>query len=229
MERRTWGDRWKAFRASIWGLMLVVIIIGGIYSGLFTATEAAAVSVVYAAFVCIIVYRQLSLAGLWKVCIDSALASARVLILVGAASLFSWLLTVTGATSAIVAPLATLTDSPVLVLLFANAALLLAGMFVDVFSNLLILIPILLGPVTAAGIGGVHFGIVATVNSDIGNITPPFGLNLFVASGAFDKPYMSVVRAVLPWLGLSLLALAIVSYVPEISLWLPKQLYLGIR
>jgi len=228
-RRATLPEMWTAAREVAWGLGMPIIILGGIYGGVFTATEAAAVSVVYAAFVCMVVYRQLDLAGLWKVCIDSALASARVLILVGAASLFSWLLTVTGATSAIVAPLATLTDSPVLVLLFANAALLLAGMFVDVFSNLLILIPILLGPVTAAGIGGVHFGIVATVNSDMGNITPPFGLNLFVASGAFDKPYMTVVRAVLPWLGLSLLALAIVTYVPEISLWLPKQLYPGIR
>src|SRR5207253_1606694 len=113
------------------------------------------------------------------------------------------------------APLAALKDSPVLLLLFANSALLIAGMFVDVFSNLLILIPILLGPVTAAGVGGVHFGIIATVNSDIGNITPPFGLNLFVSSGAFDKPYLAVVRAVLPWLGLSLLAPAIVTHVPE--------------
>jgi len=228
-RRATLGEIWTAAREVLWGLGMPVIILGGIYGGIFTATEAAAVSVIYAAFVCMVIYRQLDFAGLWKVCIDSALASARVLILVGAASLFSWLLTVTGATQAIVAPLAAFKDSPTMILLFANVALLIAGMFVDVFSNLLILIPILLGPVTAAGVGGVHFGIIATVNSDIGNITPPFGLNLFVASGAFDKPYMTVVRAVLPWLGLSLLALAIVTYIPEISLWLPKQLYPGIR
>jgi C4-dicarboxylate transporter, DctM subunit len=228
-KRATLPEIWKAARDVLWGIGMPVIILGGIYGGVFTATEAAAVSVVYAAFVCMVIYRQLDLRGLWQVCIDSALASARVLILVGAASLFSWLLTVTGATQTIVAPLAALKDNPVLLLLFANVALLIAGMFVDVFSNLLILIPILLGPMTAAGVGGVHLGIIATVNSDIGNITPPFGLNLFVSSGAFDKPYLTVVRAVLPWLGLSLLALAIVTYVPEISLWLPKQLYPGIR
>src|SRR5258706_1814292 len=194
--RATLPEIRRAAREVLWGIGMPVIILGGIYGGVFTATEAAAVSVVYAAFVCMVIYRQLDLAGLWQVCIDSALASARVLILVGAASLFSWLLTVTGTTQAIVAPLAGLKDSPVLLLLFANVTLLIAGMFVDVFSNLLILIPILLGPVTAAGVGGVHFGIIATVNSDIGNITPPFGLNLFVSSGAFDKPYLTHVRGV---------------------------------
>jgi C4-dicarboxylate transporter, DctM subunit len=100
-------------------------------------------------------------------------------------------------------------------------------MFIDVFSNILILVPIIIGTVAAAGINSTHFGIVMVVNVDIGNITPPFGLNLFVASGAFDRPYVSVVRAVLPWLGLALIALAIITYVPEISLWLPRQLYRG--
>jgi C4-dicarboxylate transporter, DctM subunit len=187
------------------------------------------VSVVYAAFVCMLVYRQLDLRGLWEVCLDSALASARILIMVGAASLFSWLLTVTGITTAIAAPFAELRQSPAMVLLAANVLFLVTGMFIDVFSNILILVPILIGTVSAAGIGPVHFGIVATVNSDIGNITPPFGLNLFVASGTFDKPYVTVVRAVLPWLGLALASLAIITYVPELSLWLPKQMYPGVR
>jgi C4-dicarboxylate transporter DctM subunit len=102
-------------------------------------------------------------------------------------------------------------------------------MFIDVFSNILILVPILIGTFTAAGIGPVHFGIVTSVNTDIGNITPPFGLNLFVASGTFDRPYIAVVRAVLPWLALALVSLAIITYFPELSLWLPKQMYPGVR
>jgi C4-dicarboxylate transporter DctM subunit len=227
--RATLPELWQTTRAVAWGLGMPAIILGGIYGGVFTATEAAAVSVVYAAFVCMVVYRQLDLRGLWDVCLDSALASARILIMVGAASLFSWLLTVTGITTAIAQPFAELRQSPGMVLLAANALYLIAGMFIDVFSNILILVPILLGTVTAAGIGPVHFGIVTTVNSDIGNITPPFGLNLFVASGTFEKPYVTVVRAVLPWLGLALLSLAIVTYVPEISLWLPRQMYPGVR
>ena len=228
-QRATLREIWQTMRDVVWGLGMPAIILGGIYGGVFTATEAAAVSVVYAALVCTVIYRQLDLKGLWEVCLDSALASARILIMVAAASLFSWLLTVTGITTAIVEPVAQLKQSPAMILLAANALFLLAGMFIDVFSNILILVPILIGPVTAAGIGAVHFGVVTTVNVDIGNITPPFGLNLFVASGTFDKPYLAVVRAVLPWLGLALLSLAIITYVPELSLWLPKQLYPGVR
>jgi C4-dicarboxylate transporter DctM subunit len=220
---------WQTTRDVVWGLGMPAIILGGIYGGVFTATEAAAVSVVYAAFVCMVVYRQLDLKGLWEVCLDSALASARILIMVAAASLFSWLLTVTGITTAIAQPFAELKQSPDMVLLAANALFLVAGMFIDVFSNILILVPILIGTVTAAGIGPVHFGIVTSVNTDIGNITPPFGLNLFVASGTFDRPYIAVVRAVLPWLALALVSLAIITYFPELSLWLPKQMYPGVR
>lgn len=219
----------KRAREVVWGLGMPAIILGGIYGGVFTATEAAAVSVVYATFVCVVIYRQLAISELWEVCTESGLASARILIMVGAASLFSWMLTVSGTTHAIVEPFADLRSSPVQTLLFVNVLGLIAGMFVDVFSNLLILVPILLPMVTAAGISGTHFGIVMSVNVDIGNITPPFGLNLFVASGTFDKPYLSVVRAVLPWLALALLSLAIITYVPEISLWLPRQLYPELR
>lgn len=228
-QRATMQQIGTAAREVVWGLGMPGIILGGIYGGVFTATEAAAVSVVYAAVVCVFVYRQLNLAQLWEVCVDSGLASARILIMVGAASLFSWMLTVSGVTRAIVEPFADLRSSPEQTLLFINVLSLLAGMFVDVFSNLLILVPILLPMVTAAGISGTHFGIVMSVNVDIGNVTPPFGLNLFVASGTFDKPYLTVVRAVLPWLGLALLSLAIITYVPEISLWLPRQLYPELR
>jgi C4-dicarboxylate transporter DctM subunit len=225
----TFREFWHAARKAAWGLGMPVIILGGIYGGIFTATEAAAVSVIYAVFVCVFVYRQIDLRELWEVCIDSGLASARILIMVGAATLFSWMLTITGIASAVVEPVAGLRSSPEQTLLFVNVLALIAGMFVDVFSNILILVPILLPMVTAAGISGTHFGIVMSVNADIGNITPPFGLNLFVASGTFDKPYMTVVRAVLPWLALALLSLAVITYVPEISLWLPRQLYPDLR
>jgi C4-dicarboxylate transporter, DctM subunit len=228
-RRATLGELGAAAREVVWGLGMPAIILGGIYGGVFTATEAAAVSVVYAAVVCVLIYRQLSLTELWQVCVESGLASARILIMVGAASLFSWMLTVSGTTHAVVEPFADLRSSPQATLLFVNVLGLIVGMFVDVFSNLLILVPILLPMVTGAGISGTHFGIVISVNVDIGNITPPFGLNLFVASGTFNKPYLTVVRAVLPWLGLALLSLAIITYVPEISLWLPRQLYPELR
>lgn len=223
--RLGWRERLTTARQVAWGLGLPVIILGGIYGGVFTPTEAAAVSVVYAAVVCVAVYRELDLKGLWAVTLEAGVISARVLVMVGAASLLSWLLTVSGVTQDIAAPFAELRQSPWAVLLLANVLFLVAGMFVDVFSNILILVPILLGTVTAAGIHSVHFGIVTSVNVDIGNITPPFGLNLFVASGTFDKPYVTVVRAVLPFLAVALMCLAIVTYLPEISLWLPRRLY----
>ena len=204
------------------------IILGGIYGGVFTATEAAAVSVVYAAVVCVLIYRQLSLTELWEVCVDRARQRPHPYHGRGGEPVL-WMLTVSGTTHAVVEPFADLRSSPEQTLLFVNVLGLIAGMFVDVFSNLLILVPILLPMVTAAGISSTHFGIVMSVNVDIGNITPPFGLNLFVASGTFDKPYLTVVRAVLPWLALALVSLAIITYVPEISLWLPRQLYPELR
>jgi C4-dicarboxylate transporter DctM subunit len=228
-KRATLREVVTASREVFWAMGMPIVILGGIYGGVFTATEAAAVAVVYAAAVCVFVYRKLDLAGIWQVAIDSALVSARILIMVGAASLLSWLLTVNGTTQTITAPVAALKDSPTQVLMFSNVLMIVAGMFVDVFSNILILVPILLGPITAAGVGGVHYGIITTVNSDIGNITPPFGLNLFVASGAFDKSYLEVVRAVIPWLFLALISLTIVTYIPQVSMWLPQQLYPNIR
>jgi C4-dicarboxylate transporter DctM subunit len=218
-----------ATRKVLWGIGMPVIILGGLYGGVFTATEAATVSVAYAMFVTMVVYRQVNLRQLWKICEESGLATARILIMVGSASLFSYLLTVSGITVAVSEPLRELQDSPNLLLLTANIMLLIGGMFLDVFSNILIFVPLLLGVLSSAGIGAVHFGIVTSVNVDIGNITPPFGLNLFVASGSLNKPYMSVVRACLPWLGLALCSLLLITYIPEISLWLPRQMYPGVK
>jgi C4-dicarboxylate transporter DctM subunit len=227
--RASFKEILAAGRDALWGLGIPFIILGGIYSGVFTPTESAAVAVAYAMFVTRFVYRELSFADIWSISLDSATITARVLIMVSAATLFSWLLTVQGVTSAIVEPVIAMNPPPWAVLGFANLTMLVAGMFVDVFSNILILSPLLLRLMEPAGISELHFGIVATVNSDMGNITPPFGLNLFVASGAFKKSYVEVVRAIVPWLAIAIVSLMIITYVPEISLWLPKQLYPGIK
>ena len=223
--RATLRELKKALSEVFWGLGLPAIILGGIYGGVFTATEAAAVSVIYAACVSLFIYRELDLKGLWLVCVESAHMSGRILILVASASLFSWLLTITGTASDIASPMAGMRESPAVLLAFTNGLALVSGMFIDVFSNILILVPIILGTLTAAGVNGTHLGIIMTVNVDMGNVTPPFGLNLFVASGTFDVSYITVVRAVLPWLCLAILCLLIVTYFPPISMWLPKQLY----
>lgn len=219
----------QAGKEALWGLGIPFIILGGIYSGVFTPTESAAVAVAYAMFVTLFVYRELSFKEIWQIGLDSAMATARVLIMVAAATLFSWLLTVQGITAGIVEPVVAMKPPYWAVLAFANLSMLIAGMFVDVFSNILILTPLLLRLMGPVGVSELHFGIVATVNSDMGNITPPFGLNLFVASGAFRKSYLDVVRAVLPWLLIAIFNLLIITYVPDLSLWLPRQLYPAIR
>jgi C4-dicarboxylate transporter DctM subunit len=223
--RATLREIWLALKDVVWGLVLPAIILGGIYGGVFTATEAAAVSVVYAAFVCLFVYRELDIKGLWDVCVEAGLNSARILILVGAASLFSWLMTISGTATQVASPISGLSGSPAILLAFINGLSLVTGMFIDVFSNILILVPIILGATMAAGINPTHLGIIMTVNVDIGNVTPPFGLNLFVASGTFDKSYIEIVLATLPWLIIALSCLALITYVPEITMWLPKHLY----
>lgn len=227
--RATWAETKKAGKEALWGLGIPFIILGGIYSGVFTPTESAAVAVAFAMFVTRFIYKELSFKDIWQISLDSAMVTARVLIMVAAATLFSWLLTVQGITQQIVEPVVAMKPPYWAVLAFSNLSMLVAGMFVDVFSNILILCPLLLRLVTDAGISELHFGIVAAVNSDMGNITPPFGLNLFVASGTFRKSYLEVVRSVLPWLILAIISLMIITYVPEISLWLPKMLYPGIK
>ena len=227
--RATWKEIKTAGRDALWGLGIPVIILGGIYSGVFTPTESAAVAVAYAMFVTRFIYKELSFKDIWKVSLESATITARVLIMVAGATLFSWLLTVQGITASIVEPVIAMKPPYWAVLGFANLSMLVAGMFVDVFSNILILCPLLLRLMDPVGVSELHFGIVATVNSDIGNITPPFGLNLFVASGTFRKSYVEVVRAVLPWMLIAITSLMIITYIPEISLWLPKQLYPGIK
>lgn len=227
--RASWKEIKAAARDSLWGLGIPVIILGGIYSGVFTPTESAAVAVAYAMFVTRFIYRELTFKQIWKISLDSATITSRILIMVSAATLFSWLLTVQGITSSIVEPVIAMKPPYWAVLAFSNLAMLTAGCFVDVFSNILILCPLLLRLTESVGISELHFGIVAAVNSDMGNITPPFGLNLFIASGTFRQSYVDVVRAVLPWLAIAIVSLLIITYVPEISLWLPKRLYPGIQ
>lgn len=223
--RATFVEVWQAVKDVIWGLGLPGIILGGIYGGVFTATEAAAVSVVYASVVCLFIYRELDFKGFCAVAVEAGLNSARILILVAAASLFSWLITVSGTATQIASPLQEYSGSPTTLMTLINGLALFTGMFIDVFSNILILVPILLSVTTAAGVSPTHLGIIMTVNVDIGNVTPPFGLNLFVASGTFNRSYTQIVLAVLPWLLIAVVCLVLITIFPEISLWLPRQLY----
>lgn len=227
--RATLRETLDALKDALWGLGVPFIILGGIYTGVFTPTESATVAVAYAMIVTLFITRELTFKGFWEIALNTARVTARILIMVAAATLFSWLLTIQGITQMIAQPIIKLNPPPWAILLFSNILMLTAGMFIDVFSNILITYPLMFPLINHAGISELHYGVVTAVNSDMGNITPPFGLIIFITAGAFNKSYLEVVKAVMPWLVIAIISLTIITYVPDISLWLPKLLYQGIK
>jgi C4-dicarboxylate transporter DctM subunit len=224
MAKAPVADRIKAFRESFWGLMLIVVVMGGIYTGIFTPTEAAAMSAVYAFIVAVFVYRDLPLRRIPKVLLDSANMSAMLLYIITNAILFSFLLTSEQIPQAVAAWLVDSGLGALGFLLVVNILLLLAGNIMEPSSIILITAPILFPVAMALGIDPVHFGIIITVNMEIGMITPPVGLNLYVGSGIAKLGMTDMTKAVTPWLITMIVFLMIVTYWPSLSLWLPRTL-----
>lgn len=224
LPRASWRTRWKAFRESLWGLMLVVIIIGGIYSGAFTATEAAAMSAVYAFFVSVFVYKALPLRNVRKVLLTSANMSAMLLYIVTNAALFSFILTNENIPHALADWITAQGLGPVTFLMLANLMLLMAGNFMEPSSIILIMAPILYPAAVTLGINPVHLGILIDANMEVGLCHPPVGLNLYVASGISRLGITQLTKAVWPWLLTMLIFLVIVTYWPALSIWLPQRL-----
>ncbi|MEW6514399.1 MAG: TRAP transporter large permease subunit [Pseudomonadota bacterium] len=220
----SWRERWQAFRKAVWGLMLIVVVMGGIYSGLFTPTEAAAMSAVYAFFIAVFVYRDLTFKQVPKVLLDSANMASMLLFIIASAVLFSFILTSEQIPQDIAAWIVDMGLGSVGFLIVVNVLLLLAGNIMEPSSIILILAPILFPVAVALGIDPVHFGIIITVNMEIGMITPPVGLNLFVAGGVTRAGLTEMSIAVLPWLYAMLGYLIFITYVPEVSIWLPRTL-----
>ena len=224
MPKATWRQRWVAFRESLWGLMLVVIIIGGIYSGIFTATEAAAMSAVYAFFISLFVYKAIRLRDVKKVLLNSANMSAMLLYIITNAVLFSFILANEQIPQALADWILGKDLGVVQFLLMVNVLLLVAGNFMEPSSIILIMAPIIYPAAMVLGINPVHLGILIDVNMEVGLCHPPVGLNLYVASGISKLGITELTKAVLPWLLTMLLFLAIVTYWPELSLWLPRMM-----
>ena len=222
--RRSWLERWRALRASFWGLMLIVVVIGGIYSGMFTPTEAAAMSAVYAFVIAIFVYRDLPLRDVPKVLLNSANMSAMLLYIITNAVLFSFILSSEQIPQNIAQWLLESGIGPLGFLLAVNILLLLMGNFMEPSSIILITAPILFPIAMQLGIDPIHFGIMITVNMEIGMITPPVGLNLYVASGIGKVGLTEATRAVGPWLVTMLVFLLLITYWPPLTLWLPRVL-----
>ncbi|HET9715962.1 MAG TPA: TRAP transporter large permease subunit [Pseudolabrys sp.] len=224
MKRATWLDAMVAFRDSVWGLALIVIVLGGIYSGAFTPTEAAAVSAVYAFVVAVFVYRDMSLKDVPKVLLASANMSAMILYIITNAVLFSFLMTSEQIPQAMTAWITSSGIGWIEFLLVVNVLLLLAGNVMEPSSIVLITAPILFPIAVGLGINPVHLGILMTVNMEVGLCHPPVGLNLYVASGIARMGITELTIATWPWLVTMLIFLAMVTYIPEISLWLPRVL-----
>ena len=224
MKKASFGERWTAFRESVWGLLLIVVVMGGIYSGMFTPTEAAAMSAVYAFFVAVFVYKDLSMKDVARVLLNSANMSAMLLYIITNAVLFSFIMTNENIPQALADWMLGHGLGMIAFLLAVNIILLLAGNFMEPSSIVLIFAPILFPVAMKLGIDPVHFGILMVVNMEVGMCHPPVGLNLYVASGITKMGITELTIAVWPWL-LSMLAfLVVVTYVPIISTWLPRTL-----
>ena len=228
-KKATAKERWDAFKDAFWGFLMPVIILGGIYGGIFTPTEAAAVSVVYGLFVGMVIYREVKLKDLFDICVDSAKTTGGIMLIVASASLFSYVCTKFGIADAASALLGSIAHNQFTFLLIVNIIFLIAGCFIDANSAMYIFIPVMLPVCKALGYDVVAFGVMATVNLAIGQVTPPVGVNLFVASGIKIKKGMEVTlqeisKAVMPMLAACVAVLLVVTYIPVTSTALPRAL-----
>jgi C4-dicarboxylate transporter DctM subunit len=224
LAKATWAERAKAFRASVWGLLLIVIVMGGIYTGMFTPTEAAAMSAVYAFFVAVFIYKDLSLKDVPRVLLNSANMSAMLLYIITNAVLFSFIMTNENIPQSLADWMLGNGLGVITFLLACNIILLLAGNFMEPSSIVLIFAPIMFPVAMKLGIDPVHFGIIMVVNMEVGMCHPPVGLNLYVASGITKMGITELTVAVWPWLLSMLGFLVIVTYWPGLSLWFPRLL-----
>ncbi len=226
-EKASWGERWKSFRTAFWGFLMPVIILGGIYGGIFTPTEAAAVSVVYGLVVGLFIYREVKIKDLYELLVDSGKTTGGIMLIIGAATLFSYICTVHGISKAAQGLLLTVASNKYIFLIIINVIFLIAGCFVDANSAMYIFIPIMYPVAQQLGIDLVHFGVIATVNLAIGQVTPPVGVNLFVAIGVSEKlkdvkdktrvTIETISKAVWPMIIACVIALLIVTYIPFFS------------
>ncbi len=224
LPKASWGERWVAFRKSFWGLFLIVVVMGGIYSGIFTPTEAAAMSAVYAFIVAVFVYKDMGLKDVSRVLLSSANMSAMLLYIITNAALFSFIMTNENIPQAMADWMLGNGLGVISFLLAVNVILLLAGNFMEPSSIMLIFAPILFPIAMQLGIDPIHLGILMVVNMEGGMCHPPVGLNLYVASGITKMGITELTVAVWPWLLSMLGFLVLVTYWPNLSLWLPRTL-----
>ena len=224
MEPASAKERLKAFTNALWGLLIPVIILGGIYGGFFTPTEAAVVAVFYGLFVGFFVYKELNMKKLYAILVASSIQTAVVMFIVSAASVYAYIITTEQIASQISAAMLGLSSNPIIILLLVNLLLLIAGMFIDAISAYYIFIPILLPIMILFEVDPTVFGVFMTVNLAIGLFTPPVGLNLYVATGISNTTLGEISRGVIPFVVSSIIILLLITFVPWFSTFLPDLL-----
>ena len=220
-----WSVRLRKMREATWALMTILIVIGGIYGGIFTPTEAAAVAAVWAFFVSMFIYRDIRWKEIPRVFLDAAKTSAMIMFIIANAMLFAHFLTLENVPRMLTEWLISIHVGPLMFLLFVNILLFFAGDFMEPSAIIMIMVPLLLPVAIALGIDPIHFGIIVTINMELGMITPPIGLNLFVTSGITGVSLKDVIVYSLPWSMTILVGLLLVTYIPQIALWLPNMMY----
>ncbi|SET08097.1 C4-dicarboxylate transporter, DctM subunit [Natronincola peptidivorans] len=225
--KATTKEIFMAFKDAFWGILSPVIILGGIYGGFVTPTEAAGVAVVYGLFVGLFIYKEIKIKDLGELLVKASISSATVLFIIANASVFAWLLTTGRIATDMANALMGLTSSTIGILLIMNVIFIIAGCFIDAISAYYILVPILLPVIRTLGIDPVVFGVFMTVNLAIGLATPPVGINLYVACNISKLSLQEISKKVLPFIVASIIVLLMITFIPQLSLWLPN--FLGIR
>ncbi|GAB6281096.1 MAG: C4-dicarboxylate TRAP transporter large permease protein DctM [Thermovirga sp.] len=213
---------WHITKDALWSLGVPVIIVGGITGGVFTPTEAAGVSVVYALLICALIYKEMSWGDLYRAVLSSAVTIGQLMILLGTAALFGWILAISFFPQMLTTKMVDVISSKYIILFIVNIIFLISGMFIDGGAAIMILFPLIFLPLLKMGVDPVHLGVVLVTNLAVGMYTPPFGLNIFVARSVTQLPLTKIYKSVLPFILISMLALAIVTYVPSVALFFVK-------
>lgn len=224
IPKATGKERWVAFKDAFWGILTPFIILGGIYSGLFTPTEAAGVACVYGFFVGIFIYKEIKVKDIWKMTLEAAASSASVMFIIATATIFAWLLTTAHIASSASDALLNVSSNKYVLMMLINVILLIAGCFIDASSATYIFMPIMIPIAKEIGIDLVHFGVFVVVNFAIGLITPPVGLNIYVGASIGGVTVSELSRKMVPFIIASIVALLVIAYIPQLSLLLPDLL-----
>lgn len=224
-KMQSFQEQIKAFKDAFWALLIIVIVIGGIYGGIFTPTEAGAFSVMYAFFVSFFIYKDIKWSDLYRIILDSAQTSSMIFFIIANAMLFAHFLTDEQIPQQITQMIVEANISPLMFLLIVNILLLIMGQFMEPSSVVMITVPLLLPIGIALGIDPIHLGVIMVVNMEIGMLTPPVGLNLFVASGITGLSMGQVIKASFPMTLVLFIGLMLITYIPAISMWLPNLMY----